>query len=90
MSLPKYRVFRSHRQGFHLIHNCTTAKDFIGFLIDYGIQRDVDGAVAMGKDFRKRELLSIVGGDGKHHHNDFEQSSRKLYVLDERVLHAYN
>ena len=30
--------------------------------------RDVDGAVAMGKDFRKRELLSIVGGDSKHHH----------------------
>ena len=87
MSLPHYDVLKNHRQGFRSIHNCFTAKDFIGFVMDYGIEKSVDNAVRLGKEFRKKEVINIIGGDGKHHHTDFEQSSRKLYNFNDRILY---
>ena len=55
--------------------------------MDYGIEKSVDNAVRLGKEFRKKEVINIIGGDGKHHHTDFEQSSRKLYNFNDRILY---
>jgi len=90
MALPRYGVLKNHRHGFRSIHNCFTAKDFIAFIIDYGIEKDVDHAVRLGKEFRRKEVINIIGSDGKHHHTDFEQSSRKLYTFNSSIVHPYN
>eukprot|EP00943_MAST-04B_sp_MAST-4B-sp1_P007490 g7490.t1 len=90
MSLPRYGVLKNHRHGFRSIHNCFTAKDFIAFIMDYGIENYLDHAVQLGKEFRRKELINIIGSDGKHHHTDFEQSSRKLYIFNSSIVHPCN
>ena len=45
------------------------------------------GAIITDVGSVKKEVINIIGGDGKHHHTDFEQSSRKLYNFNDRILY---